>query len=536
MAAAFDGPELADKVHSNLTLKPVTNLKHRYVLHTLFLLAAFFASQSSGHAKIKWYEAKTSAFTAYSNTSKKDVEKTLEQLTDAKLILETLMPQLIRHQEPPLRVLICRGSGTMKSVAPLYGGKAKNLAGFMTKDYEGPILAIRSDYDDELNRHVIFHEYIHYLTRNSGRYLPPWLSEGIAELFASAKRYSKEQVIVGDSLKYNLAIIEQRGLIPFERLFAITRNSPEYNSSKHGSHTFYAQSWAFLHYLMFSEADLPPNAYQTFLARAFNGVPIDEAFVEETLNMNLKQLGSRVRNYCIGGKFSRHIYPLTSQSKSLTVNLRQMSEAEIQLMTGMVLLSTRGTSEAYAKLAHAAKALPQNPLAAAYLGYHSLRQEQFDSAAESLSRALQLGSESPYTHLNYARLLLREKVGDNGWRSDSLDTENTAKILTLLFKAKSIGGDFHEGIYQRIGETWLSSQITPEQKHIAVLVEGIRKFPTDKWIALCAATLYAKIENYDDALKIIFHYNRAPISSKLRKQFESLQNSIEEHVPDEKPE
>lgn len=495
---------------------PLPVLRFAAIAFSLTLLTTL------AYPKAKWHFAQVDGFSIYSSASAKETQKAIANFRDGRAILKMLMPNLAKEQTVPLRVIVCKGNRTLDAFAPLYNGKPKDIGGFFTQDFEGPIAVIRTDFDDDFNRHIIYHEYIHYLTRNSGINLPPWFGEGIAELFATPTKDKQGLVVVGDAPPAALFQIANRSLLPMQRLFAINFESPEYNSDQHGAGVFYAQSWAFLHYLMFGDNDLPPNSDQAIFEHVFNGKVIDEPFLQKTIGIGYEELGERLKKYCNGGRFMRRAFKLEETEEPIDYQPRPLSEAETKLMMGMLTLKTRSPQEAYPLLAEAAKALPENPTAAAYLGYHALAQDQIEYAIPELERAIELGSDSPYTYLNYARALLSQKIGEAAWQSDTLGQEETAAILSLLFKARSMAGAFDQKLYERIGETWLSSTVVPEDSHIAVLIEGIYAFPSNVQLGSYLAAHYIRVNNPKEARRIIDHYYPGPMNPAQRANFKSL--------------
>lgn len=493
------------------------------------LLFCFLCLIAAGQASAKtdWYQASNASFIVYSNASQRQVSEVLVELDDARAILNTLMPDLVTHDSQPLRVVVCRGGGTMRRFSMLYEGKPRDVAGFFTRDSEGALMAIRTDFDDTFGKHVIFHEYVHHLTRNHTKHLPLWLTEGIAELFATTRRLSEDRVVAGEFLKYNLARLDYQGLMPFETLFSITTASPEYNSDKHGAGLFYAQSWIFLHYLVFGKNDIAESVSSEFLTAVFNGRSIDERFLIETLGMNYDELGKKILGYARGGRFSKSVFKLEEQASSRDIEFQSMSEAEFNLLQGKVLLSTRGADHALPLIQQALSEMPNNALAHAYLGYCSLAQGDKEPALSALQKSTSLVGHTPYTKLNYAETILRSITDRNGWLEDTLSQEETLQILRLLFQAKQEAGNFDRRLYHAIGETWLSSKVDPQEKHVDVMADGINAFPTDKWIGLYSAILYNKVGNREKAIQIVEHYYRGNLTPQQKAQFESLAEALE---------
>ncbi|MFN2386887.1 MAG: hypothetical protein ABR576_11500, partial [Thermoanaerobaculia bacterium] len=103
----------------------------------------------------------------------------------------------------------------------------------------------------------IYHEYPHFFLQNNFPPVPRWYDEGLAE-FYSTFRATDREARIGLTVDEHVLLLRQVPLMPMEKLFAVTYESPEYNEElKQG--IFYAQSSAFVHYLMRGEQDRKPQ-------------------------------------------------------------------------------------------------------------------------------------------------------------------------------------------------------------------------------------------------------------------------------------
>lgn len=479
-------------------------------------------------AKAKWKYSETEGFAIYSNTSKRETQKAVDKLRSCQAVLQTILPELRHEQRVRLQLVVCRGDRTMKEFAPLYRNKPKNLAGFFLQGFEGPLIAIRTDYEDELTQQIIYHEYIHYLITVSGLRLPTWLDEGLAELFSTPERRADGSVVVGSSIPWHLGRVHNHRLLSMERLFLVDSNSPEYNSEKHGQGMLYAQSWIFLHYMLFGEQDLPAEAGRKIIERAVEGSPLDEAFFKETTGIDFSEMEKRLKRFSSKGKYTARAFEVEQASEEPVIALRPMGPGETDFLYGMLTLATRTPKDAYPYLARAAEKLPNDPRVAAYLGYHAWRQDQMDFALEQLRQALALGSQSPYALLNYAEQILIRENGSSTWSQNALDQEETVEILAHLFRARAIAGSFDQRLYEAIARTWLSSEDKPQEKHLAVLSEGLRLYPRNQRLALLLAANLVRIENFNKARKIVNYCRSQPMPPNLKAVLQGIESKLDQ--------
>jgi hypothetical protein len=122
---------------------------------------------------------------------------------------------------------------------------------------------------------VLKHEYVHYLVRNRGGNYPPWIDEGVAEVFSTLE--VTDQVInYGKAPDVRVDWLNGEAWIPFGRVLAARETS---TFSPVNRSMFYAQSWLLMQYLMVGRdgADLRAELRE-FMRRSEAGEPPSEAF------------------------------------------------------------------------------------------------------------------------------------------------------------------------------------------------------------------------------------------------------------------
>jgi tetratricopeptide (TPR) repeat protein len=97
------------------------------------------------------------------------------------------------------------------------------------------------------------HEYAHAAIRASGRKLPLWLTEGIAEVFSTV-RFQGGDAVLGNPNPGRVQALERGRWIPLIELMDMT-GTP--GGGHERTSMFYAESWALTHLLMFSPAYSP---------------------------------------------------------------------------------------------------------------------------------------------------------------------------------------------------------------------------------------------------------------------------------------
>ena len=189
------------------------------------------AGQPAGHSLIHqhWFEARTAHFRIYSCGSTQAVARLaarLEQFRDGYSLLAGVQAVA----SPPIIVMAFPDYASKKPFLPLYQDKPENLAGFFVRGSDENLIGLHLAGADSLQR--IFHEYAHLLMRHNAPFWPMWLNEGMAEIYAPFEVIGPYGTRIGKPIEQHLRLLAQTPLLPLKKLFAFTRDSPEYNESQ----------------------------------------------------------------------------------------------------------------------------------------------------------------------------------------------------------------------------------------------------------------------------------------------------------------
>ena len=115
---------------------------------------------------------------------------------------------------------------------------------------------------------IAVHEYVHLVVQHIGLNLPPWLNEGMAELYSTLKTVG-DKVIVGNVIPGRMLEISQEKWVPLSTILAATSDSPYYNE-KNKAGSLYNEGWALTHMLELSPV-YPPLSRVTSADRQRHG-------------------------------------------------------------------------------------------------------------------------------------------------------------------------------------------------------------------------------------------------------------------------
>ena len=148
------------------------------------------------------------------------------------------------------------------------------------------------------------------LNHSSAR-LPQWLEEGIAE-FYSTLEFRSGNLIVGRPVASHLAALRALPWLDAAALSAVRRGSPALDEATRAG-IFYAQSWALVHMLNFSERYR--NGLPRFAALLADGEPLPEAF-QKGFGRSLEDALEDLRAYVKLGRWATADFPFDAADAS----------------------------------------------------------------------------------------------------------------------------------------------------------------------------------------------------------------------------
>jgi tetratricopeptide (TPR) repeat protein len=438
-----------------------------------------------------WFEIKSGNFTVWANANDGNTRTVVWQLEQMRHVAKQLWPWMKVDLPKPLIILAAKDEQTLKTLAPTYwevkGGVRPGSVWVTAPDQN--YIAIRTDMrsrdDVMVNPHTsVYFSYANLVLGSSfERPLPPWISRGLSGVLSNTL-VRQNDVIVGAAIPWHLEALRRRRM-PLTEMLAMNRTSPALRKDAELGQ-FDAQSWAFVHYLMFSDGGVHAPKLNAFVAAVAGGQPVDRAFAASIGNVD--EYEHAFSNYV-----NRNLYSAARIKVDMGVDkerfpARPMTPAESALARASFHVAMRQTAEARALIDEALKLDPQ---AANAFAVEALMLDQggnADGARAAYARAVELGTTNPYALYRSAMI---------EWRNAGPSTmEKVEQALARAVELNPLYASAHAALAEARAVLKRSSAVIVPHMHKAVALE-----PSSPWHRLAGARVLIRLNTLDEARK-----------------------------------
>lgn len=364
-----------------------------------FLLAGILLLRGAAVAAEKpWAEVDSPHFRVMSNGGEHEAQHVAYEFELMRATLADRFPGARMETGAPVLIFAVSGEDTAMQLAPwMQKEKQKGIlvGGFFEPHWEKKFAMVRLDTYGPQTDQIIYHEYTHAVLHANFRWLPMWLDEGTAEFFSNT-RFDHGKIYIGDPSP-RARLLKQHTLIPIETLLT-TRSLRDGDEAG----IFYAEAWAFVHFLSFGPAmqnGAKLHQFEVLLQKgmeqkaAFNTVFGAPASLEESFREYAQQFAFPV------GSLNN---PPALDEKSFQV--RKLSAAETDALLASYGLWSQHAQEADPLIEKAIAEDPNLGLAHEDQGFLNFMQGKDAEAEASFAKAFEL-DPSLYLSLYYKTML-----------------------------------------------------------------------------------------------------------------------------------
>jgi tetratricopeptide (TPR) repeat protein len=453
-----------------------------------FALAAFMCF-SLFAAETRWIKVKSANFDMYTTASERSARETLKYFEQVRSFFQQGMGS-IPGKQLPVRIV---AFNSKKEYEPY------RLNNFATAFYHptptsDDIVLSETGYDVFP---VAVHEYVHLVTKHMGMNLPPWLSEGMAELYSTLKPMG-DKVLVGTLIAGRYQALLNEKWVPLKVIVNADHSSPYYNE-KNQAGSLYNEGWALTHMLVLTNEYRP--GFAKFLEMVNAGTPTEEA-LNKAYGKSIADVDKELQVYLHGTHFQGAFFALKLEKITDEITAEPAPEFDVKLVLADLLDRPGNESETRAAFEKLTVEDPKRPEPFAALGYLAWHARDNDGAMRNFGRAFELGGKEPQMLWDYGRMLrgrnpaeairvLSELValqpGRNDVRLEVAANQLTARepgaALDTLKPVKKVSAEEAPRLFAIMAHAQLDMQQWNDAKQSAERLQKVARTDDDKFQA-----------------------------------------------------
>jgi hypothetical protein len=134
----------------------------------------------------KWVSVRSQNFLLVGNASEGRIRQVAGDLERFRAAFALLFPGAGQQSSATTTVVVFKDDSAFRPFKPVYRDKPANVDAYFQSGFDVNFIALNGEIDTPA---LIYHEFVHSLTRDTTRRLPSWVNEGLAEF------YSRSEVI-----------------------------------------------------------------------------------------------------------------------------------------------------------------------------------------------------------------------------------------------------------------------------------------------------------------------------------------------------
>ncbi len=357
-----------------------------------------------------WVEAKSDHFTVASDASEKTARTIAWEFEQVRAAVLIVCPWAKANLDKPVLVLAPRDEAGMKTLAPAFWAERGVIrpASIYAAGPDRHYVALRADVLAEntvgVNPYLPAYRSYASIAVSTGlkRDLPQWFRTGLDDVLGNTDVRDSE-IDVGRIIPGHLRTLRGGGQrLHLRELLKVDRSSSWGTFGDAQFPMFTAESWAFVHYLMFADKSVHRPKIDQFVTLVLGGTPIPAA--SDEVFKNVDALESDFFTY-----INRDVFEFGHITVDVNVNkegfaTRTWSPAEAKAKQALYLAATRRRVEALALVADARKLDPKLPDTYEVEGIFADVDRKAPEARAAYEKAVELGSTSFYPYLRFANI------------------------------------------------------------------------------------------------------------------------------------
>ena len=457
---------------------------------TMLSLLAVLAGVRPSAAADKWIEVKSPHFTVTSNASQASAATIAWEFEQIRSAIATLWTWARVDLNKPLVIIAVKDENSMKAIAPQYWEQKNAIhpTSVWVNGADRDYLAIRSDVQTENNRDLNPYQQAYFsyvwliMSQSFARPLPLWFQLGFAGVVSNTV-VRDQKLFLGAPIPWHLRTMNERPRLTIAQLIAVTQASPEYTHADQRD-LLDAESWAFVHFLMFADQGARWSKLDQFITLVSRGTNPATAFQEALGSPDA--LMDPFSAYVTRNLFSFRQFNVDVSVKREGFAVRPLDAADEESRRALFLTAMRRPTEAHAAIdaARKAGAAPDTWVAEGLFAEASGKE---DDARAAYAHATDAGTTDGYAYYRLASLL---------WQNTA-DNATLTKVAALLDKAIALNNR-DANAYAMLGEA-RSALGTGDADGMAL--RAVSLDPANPFVQYAAARVLQRERRYDEALQ-----------------------------------
>jgi tetratricopeptide (TPR) repeat protein len=465
------------------------NIRPGSFRYLLFCLCAVITPLiSAGAGEPQWVEVRSPHFSVVTDAGEKRGRETAMKFEQMRAVFGAMMAKAKVNLPVPLQIVAFRNTKEFRQFAPLWHGKATQLAGLFQSGLDRNFILLDMSVEDPWI--VVFHEYAHELMNgNLTGETQPWFEEGFAEYFSTIE-VDKKQAKLGLRVPPgDLDALQQYGMMKVSDLFRVQHNSQAYNEGDRRS-IFYAESWLIVHYLYDTQQILKIGAYFDAIDRRLS---VEDAILKG-FGITAAQFDKELRKYMSTGRIRYMTIPTPAGIETTGYLVTPMSLVDAEAVTAdMHLHSLDYQDKAVKEFEEVLAMQPNHEAALRGLGYAALRKRDFEHAGDYFRKAMQADSKDPRAFY-YSALLVNQED------AMTRDPDKLASMKSDLTKSIALDPNFADA-YALLAYAHMASGERDEA--IASMKRALELNPRNEQYLFNLSQMYVAMGKTDEATAIL---------------------------------
>lgn len=348
-----------------------------------------------------WIEVKSPHFRVLTDGSPNDARKVAREFEQMRAVVAAAFPKSRLETGAILTVLAPSDEVSLKSLAPEYwkndaGRIAARFQNGRERQYQVVVLNQRTYVRKDS---IVYYDYVQSFLKANFQWLPIWLQEGLSYFYGST-RIEGDKAYVGAPLE-RISILRQAQLIKLSEFTTVNPWIKYHDDPRHVA-VYVAESWALVHYLMFSPEMGEGAKLSRYYAAIITREPEAKAF--QDIFGDFDQVEAKLRSYIAQYMFKSYVVDVTLRIDDKDYPVRTMSVAETEAEIGTYRIWSHDLKDARVAIEQALRDDPNQPLAVEALGFINYADNKEADARANFAKALSLDS-SRYLSLFYKSML-----------------------------------------------------------------------------------------------------------------------------------